>query len=334
MEDFDKYKDFDRDQFLEDEWFRKWVFSPDGSSEAYWRKFLAMHPHQTEEVFHAREVLSGIRKHFERKPVSEPLIESHFKDTVARIGSRRMRRRLQIGSIAAAVLLLITFLYWFSLPPHTVVYTTQFGEWKTITLPDGSVVQLNANSSLSLNRDWKEGSDRRVHLKGEAFFSVRKKPESGAKFTVVTNDLELEVLGTAFNVHAREESTGVYLEEGEVTLHTHGKESELTRLKPGDYVAYSKTKQKIVQRHRIGEQDLDPDAWKDGSITFREEYAFQVLKKLEEIYGLETVIQDESIYERKFNMSVPLEDLETVIPILERTMGVTVMKKENKLVIE
>ncbi len=322
------------EQFVEDEGFRRWVFFPDESSEAYWKKFLALHPHKADEVLLAREMLAGIQQHFDQNSLSGSEIEARLEKTIDRVEKGSLIRRLTRWSIAAAVLLLIGLLYWFSLPPSTTVYTTQFGEWKSILLPDSSVVQLNSNSKLSWDNHWTEHSDRLVYLEGEAFFSVAKKPRSGAKFTVVTSDLEIEVLGTAFNVHARGEATGVYLDEGEVSLHTHGKESELTRLKPGDYVAYSKANQKIIQRHRIGEQDIDPDAWKDGSINFREEYAFQVLKKLEEIYGLEAVIRDESIYERKFNLSLPLEDLETVIPILEKTMGVTVRKRENQLVIE
>lgn len=210
------------------------------------------------------------------------------------------------------------------------VYATNFGEWKTFNLPDGSKVQLNANSKLTILNDWEEEIDRRVSLEGEAFFEVAKKTSTKAKFTVVTEDLEVEVLGTMFNVYARGEATEVFLEEGEINL-LHGAKN--TILKPGDYLAYSAKKEKILARHRP-EKELTPNAWKNGNITFKKEYAFQILKKLEEIYGVQFSIENETIYSKSYTVSVPLEKLELVIPILEKSMQVKITPRGDVLAVE
>ena len=72
-----------------------------------------------------------------------------------------------------------------------------------ILLPDGSAVTLNANSKLQ----YYTHSARKVWLEGEAFFEVKKIPETAEPFQVVTNDLTITVLGTTFNVNSRNEQT-------------------------------------------------------------------------------------------------------------------------------
>ena len=84
-----------------------------------------------------------------------------------------------------------------------------------IKLPDGSLVQLNANSTLSFDTQWDASADRCVWLNGEAFFEVEKKPETKQKFKVITADLTVEVLGTEFNINSHHQQTRVFLQEGE-----------------------------------------------------------------------------------------------------------------------
>ncbi|MBK8505327.1 MAG: FecR domain-containing protein [Saprospiraceae bacterium] len=97
------------------------------------------------------------------------------------------------------------------------IYTAGFGERQKIVLPDGSAVDLNANSSLRLGSQWVEGIQE-VWLEGEAYFEVEKNLSKGVKFTVHTNGPDVEVVGTHFNVDSRKEETRIYLEEGKVCL--------------------------------------------------------------------------------------------------------------------
>lgn len=86
------------------------------------------------------------------------------------------------------------------------MYATQYGEQRVVELPDHSVVSLNANSTLRFRNDWSQANTlREVWLDGEAFFSVQKQEGAAgpAKFIVHTNDLDVEVLGTRFNVSNR-----------------------------------------------------------------------------------------------------------------------------------
>ena len=114
------------------------------------------------------------------------------------------------------MLLLGVSLWYAWLAQSTSTYVTRYGETQTILLPDSSTVLLNANSRLTLSTDWTD--TREVWLEGEAFFRVRKikritSPASAehVKFIVRTDRLNVEVLGTEFNVRQRSEKTAVLL---------------------------------------------------------------------------------------------------------------------------
>ena len=86
----------------------------------------------------------------------------------------------------------------------------------SLTLPDGTIVYLNSESSLSYPSRF-NGDFRKVTLSGEAYFEVAKDPEK--KFILsTTHQSQIEVLGTCFNVEAYEQNTEVIttLIEGKV----------------------------------------------------------------------------------------------------------------------
>ena len=85
------------------------------------------------------------------------------------------RKRWWIGAVAAAVLILIGSFSFFNFFSPKPVIETQYGHLSQKELPDGSKVMLNANTTVTLSKDWKEGKDREVWLKGEAFFECRRK---------------------------------------------------------------------------------------------------------------------------------------------------------------
>ena len=94
-----------------------------------------------------------------------------------------------------------------------------------VELPDSSTVNLNANSTLSFNKNnWND--DREVRLNGEAFFNVAK----GQKFDVITSIGIVSVLGTEFNVNQRKNYFEVTCYEGLVAV-TH--RDKTVKLKPG-----------------------------------------------------------------------------------------------------
>jgi ferric-dicitrate binding protein FerR (iron transport regulator) len=128
---------------------------------------------------------------------------------------------------------------WSYLRAGENAHTTHYGETARIKLPDGSMVVLNAHSTLTYN-DWSEGQTREVWLNGEAFFEVQKKHDATGrvKFVVHTGDLNVEVLGTRFNVSNRGLRTQIVLEEGKVRLRYEQETEKVIDMQPGELVEY------------------------------------------------------------------------------------------------
>jgi ferric-dicitrate binding protein FerR (iron transport regulator) len=101
--------------------------------------------------------------------------------------------------------------------PRTVAWQVAAGRQRTVTLPDGSTAQLNADSRLRWQGGWFGRGVRQARLEGEAFFAV---VPDGRAFEVVTADATVRVLGTRFGVRAREgeRGTDVVVEEGRVRV--------------------------------------------------------------------------------------------------------------------
>ena len=134
------------------------------------------------------------------------------------------------GGIAAAVLLLMVFVLTFQSvsTPEKVHIIAEADSDLTHVLHDGSTVSLNGSSSIFYDDDW----DRSLSLAGEAFFEVTK----GSTFKVKTPYGEVEVLGTSFNVFARDSIFEVACKTGSV--HVSIPEKSIERdLKPGDKLA-------------------------------------------------------------------------------------------------
>ena len=339
MKTYDLYRSYSFEQFIEDDYFQQSVLKPQTESDAFWEKFLKENPDSEKTVKEAREFLLGTQEHYQQFDKSPEEIEENLEEVLSHTKVKSLsqpatsmkRRRLLRYSVAATMALLLSFAGWYGIHflNSTAVHSTQYGEWKTVQLPDGSTVKLNADSELRLAQDWEAGETRKVWLKGEAYFSVEKKPSTGAKFHVITEDLTIEVLGTSFNVHSRGEQTEVFLEEGKIRLDIGEEE---TLMDPGEFLAYSGKKQAITQRSKL--EDASYASWKEGVLVMTESPVLHILDKIAEIYGVNITVKDSALIQQERTIGVPMEKLEIVVPILETTLGTTITLQENELVVE
>lgn len=234
--------------------------------------------------------------------------------------------------VAASVTLLLctAAMLWLLREDAIVHYATANREWQALELPDGSWVKLKANSEISYQSSWDAGSDRKVWLRGEAFFKVEKKPATNAKFIVVTDDLEVEVLGTSFNVDSRGTQTDVFLEEGEVRLNLGDREETL---KPGDFIAYSAEKKTILERRNDPPPAELDTSWKEGVLVIKDKSIAEILRQIEELYDVKTKVIDSTLLDQIKTVAVPMGELELTIPLLEGTFNSKINRQENLLII-
>lgn len=174
---------------------------------------------------------------------------------------------------AAAVFLLIGLFFWYQTDNYTVHETAQ-GETYKGTLPDGSTFVLNAASSLTYDAD-KWQTNRELQLQGEAFFEVKK----GERFRVITPNGMVQVLGTVFNVRARQQMLEVSCQEGQVAvLDLADKTLQLLSAKE----ALRIENQQVVEKWRTG----DNENWTGGIYRFRKVSVATVLAEIERQFGV------------------------------------------------
>ncbi len=143
--------------------------------------------------------------------------------------SRAQRRRVVFYSIAASLLaaVLLGAMYWFAPGDEVTRYLTGLGEQRSIILADGSMVELNTLTEITVSY---EADSRRVNLlEGEALFDVQNDPKR--PFIVDSGSVLVRVTGTKFNVYRNDQETSVTVLEGAVTV-THRDGAQGSRLLP------------------------------------------------------------------------------------------------------
>ena len=305
-------------------------------------------PTELEELFElvkllpekeASPILTALWSQMKAVELERELSEKMYKNIVDKIDTspkiiapppRRIFLR-KMSSIAAVILLLLGVGIWFwaNNAIQKAQIHTAYGEQQTIKLPDGSAVQLNANSNLVYAKSWKEQEKRKVWLEGEAYFKVEKKEQTNQKFQVIVEDLTIEVLGTAFNVNNNPSETTVFLEEGKIKLN-FGKETRMMR--PGDLFVWSSKEKKIVQ-HQKAEKEETHTSWKDGVLLFTNNSLKEVFDKIETIYGVECQFGKKVDLNRIIHTGLPMKKLDIVIPLLENALNLNITKQDNRLII-
>ena len=220
------YESFSAEQFLDDPLFIEWIKHQTPNASAFWNEWIGKGPANIaalkEAELQLRAILSAKRIEPEKKDALEVWERIGQRIPEARIVPLKSRRRVWLAAASIAALLLIGAALWFTNrnTESSLVFATNYGEMKTLTLPDDSKVILNGNSSIRFKSNWDKNEPREIWLEGEAYFNVTHVNKDTSqiqpfeRFLVYTNDLTVEVLGTSFNIRKRRGKTEVVLEVG------------------------------------------------------------------------------------------------------------------------
>lgn len=209
-------------------------------------------------------------------------------------------------------------------------HTTDFGETRSLRLSDGSVVLLNANSSLRVPR-WGFGKNtRNVWLTGEANFSVTHLPDK-QRFVVKTDkNFEVVVLGTEFTVFARKRGVRVALTKGQIRLHyQEGNKAHQLLMKPGE-LALLDAKNHIALKTKANPAELRP-IWGEKRFVFDQTPLREVALMLEESYGIHLQINDPALANRELEGSLRAENPDQLLQSISVLLDVNVIRKENSV---
>lgn len=250
-------------------------------------------------------------------------------DRPALFRQRLSFRWLSVAAVTILVLsagLLISRDYWWYR-----TYAAGQGEMRTLTLSDKTQITLNANSTLKVPRNWFREAEREVWLTGEAFFSVQKTPDH-KRFVVHTSSLDVEVLGTRFNVADRRQKTKVVLQEGKVKIIARSSpRTHPVVMQPGDYVEYAPEMKQIRKKPVRTNQYT---AWRENKLIFEGTPLGEVLTTVEDYYNVRIVLRDSSLLGKNYTGVLPTNDLEIIVKSLSNIYEFEVIREDNQIILQ
>lgn len=309
-----------------DEFFQSWVLHPDENTHAFWKSWRIRHPEKAAEIEEARDILNN----FGLPRYSLP--QEHVSELWQKIQQAKNRDSKKKGLTtyrwylgAAAVLLLAIGVLFSRFERDQFEYRTQFGETRTIVLPDSSTVILNANSRITFEKDWDQQPSREIWLEGEAYFSVVHKQDHQPFKVHTAGGIAVEVLGTTFNVYHRSVETKVVLSSGQISLSFPvDKKEKKILMKPGELVEYKKDK----YRKRV----VDPRiyaAWTEKKIILNQTTLQEMVDMAKNNYGIVIEVQSEKLLKQTVSGSMPIGNAESFVYQTAKAFQLNVVKKNN-----
>lgn len=345
MHDYNKYKDFTEIDFIKDPYFQDWVINSNTENNAFWRTFFETYPHKKEAGELAGNFLKNIA--LEEDLPDESLIKrslaKHLADIerfenskIIDIGAKfPLKKLLRIAAIFGGVILIVLALL-FNKKDKPVLVKTEYGNLKSVVLPDSSLVVLNANSTIKFSNKWGKSKSREVWLQGEAFFNVRHINHDTShikrfeQFIVHTEDITVEVLGTSFDIRHRRGKTEVALQTGTIKVSFKDKRTKDIIMKPGNMLAYSPKEEKI-ETTTISAENFS--AWKEKKLILNDPTAAEIVQYLEDNFGKEIILEDAELGKRKIEGPILLTNLDDALFILSTVLNTKIIKKDSTIII-
>lgn len=193
------------------------------------------------------------------------------------------------------------------------------------TLPDGTTVTLNKNSSLSYASKFK-GKTRPVTLKGEAFFNVA--PDKTKPFIIKINDVTVQVVGTSFNVKNKNGKTTVDVETGIVKV---SKNKDQVELRHGEKVVIADKNSELLKSTSKGRLY---NYYRNKELVCDETPLQELVEALSEIYNVNIVIKNASLKEKPLTTVFKDQSLDQVLEVIQETFRIEIEHKDNQIVLE
>ncbi len=344
------HKDYKEvEDFLIDDTFQQYCAQENEQCVQYWERYIQQHPEQQDVIARAQRVFGVLTGH--KRPVIQQM--DNLRHTINQQNKLQPIKRW--GKVAtyiavAAALTLFGFMYlgYFKTPETTTenlamsttgqIYQTIKGEKKTFTLEDGTTVTLNSESKLEIDSDFGKAT-RQVSLTGEAYLDVKK--DADKPFVLHTNEFDIRVLGTSFNVKAYpdEMASEALLIEGLIELKSKGKNENSIVIKPNqkvtiyknELIASSETEAKKTIKPKanvkeIAIQDVPNDeknevadiAWKENKLAMVDQNFNELKSILERWYDINITLKGPAIGKYRFTATFKEEDINQVLKALQK----------------
>lgn len=237
------------------------------------------------------------------------------------------KRTFSLRAAAAVIVLVLgTWMAYYLLADRSGIVTlASLDKVLVDTLPDGSVVTLNKNSSISYPAKF-EGNTRPVTLEGEAFFDVA--PDKQKPFSIKVDEVNVTVVGTSFNVKSTALQTEITVETGIVTV---AKKEHMVKLLPKQKaVVNKKGNQPVVESN---EDDLY-SYYRTREFVCNHTPLWKLVQALNSAYGADIVIANKEIRNLPLTTTFRDASLNEILNTVVQTFNLTIEQKEGKIMLK
>lgn len=206
---------------------------------------------------------------------------------------------------------------------NTKIYADNQEQGKEVILPDGTKVYLNSDSYLTFPKKF-AAAERRVTLKGEAFFDVTKNKEK--PFIIESHSAEVKVLGTSFNVNAKlpNNEIQVYVQTGLVQLARKNNHTNKILINPGDLGTL--TDQSVEKTKNT---NVNIISWKTKEIIFENDNLKDVLNTLNKTYNVNIYTENTDITNLSYTSTFKDQKIDSILNVICLTLDLKTVKTDK-----
>ncbi|WKN30360.1 FecR domain-containing protein [Porifericola rhodea] len=333
-EQYENYQSYQLNDFILDESFQQWA---QGYASPFWDHFVEAFPEKENAIKEAKLLVSVLS--VPETPLSWQKKEQQLNAIYSKVEARQKKgktikmptRWAYAAAVSALLVLSVSVYYFFYIMPFQY-YETAYQQNETFVLDDGTEVVLNANSELKVSRDLETKEVREVWLEGEAYFKVTKIKQEGesSSFVVHTPNLDVQVLGTHFNVRSRDGNTRVLLEEGSVKIASVETNEDILMI-PGEAVEFNVEEGQIRKEIVSEPKEL---AWQQNFFVFENQTLGKVAEEIYQYYGIELVFEDEAMRDYIFTAEVSRDNLQLLKTLMEEAFQIDIEPDGHQLIIK
>ena len=342
------------DDFLKNDSFINYCCGVNEPDIQYWKQFQENNPEKREimeEAVRHYSLLFGALAEMDRQEQAEQFRKKLEDSESARVISlgyepaagKDLFKRWSVAMAGAAVVLLIAGYLFLRRGKEEAKddntaqqYFTKTGEKRMLLLPDGTRVTLNAGTAIRLDKSFGQHT-REVFLKGEAFFDVWS--NKALPFTVHTTDMDVQALGTSFNVKSydNDRKSETVLIQGlvevnlkkdgnrKLILHPNEKLTWMNKNAVIDAVAGpEKEAQQPESEHPIVSAvkktaggEIKEVAWVESNLVFEDDSFEDIALQLDRWYGVHIQFSNGEAKRYRFTATFKKEKIENVLEMLK-----------------
>ncbi len=338
------------EDFLQNEQFLLWLREPDQELHQYWEKWLQQHPDKITEVAMAKRLYAMMHTHTDTLPsvgdkqevwqkitaVLEEEEEEAAAEAEYLLPVQTLYKRKRLTGIAAVLVLLAGIAgFWYFTGAGTgkespvILSLVNKDNITRFYLPDSTLVTLNKNSTCKYGPDFNTKNSREIWITGEAFLDVSHRYNTNGKrkpFIVHMINMDIEVLGTRFNVINREGQGQVVLERGSVKV--NGAKEQMV-LQPGEMVV---TSGKGLRKLKV--KPLLYTSWITGTLELEANSLTEIMDLLRYSHGYKVVYKgDMKTRTQLVSGTIRVTDQADFLKTLSTAFGISIHTNHDTLTI-